>query len=118
MTETAVTNIATQLANMAVGVQKKFDVKSVFDSLLMSVFDSTVQHYMQLPANTGLGRQVERAMIKLVENMGEQYVAQSIVGGPRQLEDLFANALGTAVGSVLSDRTHRIRNRKASLSIN
>ncbi len=115
-TETAVTNIATQLANMAVGVQKKFDVKSVFDSLLMSVFDSAVQHYVPLPSNTGLGRQVERAMIKLVENMSEQYVAQSIVGGPRQLEDLFANALGTAVGSVLSDRMHPDSNPQTDAS--
>ena len=70
----------------------------------MTVIDTGIQHGTNLlPEDTGLGSELHRALILGIENLAESYVADAIIGAPKDTDSLLANALGTAVGSFMLD---------------
>lgn len=110
--EQAAINVSTQLANIAMGFQKKFDVRSVFDTMLVATFDAGIQKIVHLPTGAGFEDKLLRGFAHGIESLGESYLADSITGSPRELDSLLENALGTVESSILSEYTSQQNNTK------
>ena len=104
-TEQASINLSVQLANIALGFQTSLSVRSVFDTMLTTVFDIGIQGLAPIPtyADT-LGARLSLSLVHAAENLIESYTADAITGTSTHLDGMIAQAIGVALSTAITTR--------------